>query len=1563
MSAHRRAMPPRTKLRRTATAALVAVASSLGFFAAAGPAAAAGPWFVAPLGLNTNNCLSAGTPCATVTGVLAKAGFVDGDVINVANGTYLDRPLFQAKTADVRGAGAGTIFNGSATSWGMASAIGNAKTLRLSNLRITNGKTATGAGLPIASGQVIATDVTINGNNATTNANGVGGGTYVAAGASLTMNNGSLATNTANAGGGAAYVVAGGTLSLNNTAVSSNSAPVAGGVYNLGTTSTTGGTFNANSSGFGGALATAGTATISGTAFTSNPSSNQGGAVFANTGTLTVNGGSTFSGNTAVSGGAIFQQAGTTNVSQSTSFANNSATNGGAVFQVNGAMNLGNSTFTLNNATNQGGAVYSANGTVSSSNASFQTNTAGSLGGAVTVAAGTANLTGGGISGNSALNAGGLYNGGTTTLDGLVLTSNSANGGTTSNGGNAGAIYNSAALIVKNSTFNFNKAVANTNATPGVTGYGGAIASFSLAAAGAPTLTFTNTTINGDNGGTPVSGGNATIGGAIAALGNIGAGGSATVLNGTGLTLSKNVALAGGGIYASGPVTLTNSTVTQNKATHASAGLGGGIYTLPQVASSTLTLDNTDVTGNDGTAGGGGIVTTMNAVVKNGSAVNNNTGAIGAGIYTAAPVSVTSSEVKGNSASNSGGGIYAAAAVTLADSSIDDNTAAFLGGGLSTTETAGSFAMTGGTLSGNNAFGGGGAFIGSSLNASFDDTDLIGNTSTGANFGGGAVLSAGQVSINKAQILDNKADGASGLGGALFSGTADENITTSLKVTNSTLSGNEAFAGSAVWAGSSKPSSTNKTSISNSTITGNVSQSAVGAVQVYNGTSVTGSTITDNTASGGANAIGGLVGMTANLVSLSGSILSGNSGHQCATAVNDGGSNLLSPNDATCALSAAPAKGNVFAAPQLGALANNGGPTKTLLPGPTSPALDKISASTGTGVNDALTGNAITLCGAGATDQRGTSRPQGAKCDIGAVEADQIVPTLSGPSSATYSVGVAGAPQEFTSAGSPQPVLSATGLPNGVTFTDHGDGTGTLAGTPGPNTGGVHAITVKATNEAGSDSIAFTLTITQAPALAGPTGATYTVGQPGGPTTFTSTGHPTPALSSLGVLPAGVGFTDNGDGSGAYAGTPGAGTGGVYNLTVKAANGTPPDATAPFALTVNQAPALAGPSAANFTVGTSSDSGEYVGTGFPVPTLSATGLPSGLSLVGTGAGEAKISGSAANGTGGVYPGVVVKAANGVGSDATQNVTVTVNEAPELVGPTEARWVTGTANSIGFSSDGFPQAVLTYAGTLPAGLSFVDNGNGSATISGTAPANAVGSYTITVTASNGQSPDATKSVLIEVVPPLSISTTSLPNAAYKTAYSAQVTASGGQPAYSFEIVSGALPAGLSMNSFGLITGSATAATGTFTFTVKVIDSLDPAQTATKQLSITLVKGNTQMDVTAIISGVQPNGDLSINVGLVEADIRGGFPLRPVSGASVVFKSGTKTVCTGISNAAGHAQCSQNLLDALLTPLKGSLTATFAGNATWNGSSATAGAFQPGSSGSGGGGNLLTLLLGG
>jgi hypothetical protein len=94
-----------------------------------------------------------------------------------------------------------------------------------------------------------------------------------------------------------------------------------------------------------------------------------------------------------------------------------------------------------------------------------------------------------------------------------------------------------------------------------------------------------------------------------------------------------------------------------------------------------------------------------------------------------------------------------------------------------------------------------------------------------------------------------------------------------------------------------------------------------------------------------------------------------------------------------------------------------------------------------------------------------------------------------------------------------------------------------------------------------------------APAAAAPTitsanNTTFTVGT-AGTFTVTTTGSPTPTLSVSGTLPTGVTFTDNGNGTATIAGTPGAGTAGSYPITITASNGTAPDATQNFTLTVS----------------------------------------------------------------------------------------------------------------------------------------------------------------------------------------------------------------------------------------------------------------------------------------------------------------------------------------------------------------------------------------------------------
>jgi hypothetical protein len=147
--------------------------------------------------------------------------------------------------------------------------------------------------------------------------------------------------------------------------------------------------------------------------------------------------------------------------------------------------------------------------------------------------------------------------------------------------------------------------------------------------------------------------------------------------------------------------------------------------------------------------------------------------------------------------------------------------------------------------------------------------------------------------------------------------------------------------------------------------------------------------------------------------------------------------------------------------PDLGPLTNNGGPTPTLLPSANSPAVGAIPSPTT--VNDVL------VCGPGAFDQRGVPRPTpGPSCSIGAVEAAPgSAPIITSANSIVFSAGT-NASFTVTTSGVPPPELSVStgtaqsGLPQGVNFTDKGNGTATLSGIA--TTPGSYTFTITASN-------------------------------------------------------------------------------------------------------------------------------------------------------------------------------------------------------------------------------------------------------------------------------------------------------------------------------------------------------------------------------------------------------------------------------------------------------------------------------------------------------------------
>jgi hypothetical protein len=275
---------------------------------------------------------------------------------------------------------------------------------------------------------------------------------------------------------------------------------------------------------------------------------------------------------------------------------------------------------------------------------------------------------------------------------------------------------------------------------------------------------------------------------------------------------------------------------------------------------------------------------------------------------------------------------------------------------------------------------------------------------------------------------------------------------------------------------------------------------------------------------------------------------------------------------------------------------------------------------------------------------------------------------------------------------------------------------------------------------------------TQAPAITSANSTTFIVGQPGS-FTVTTTGSPTPSITRGGAaLPAGVNFVDNGDGTGTLSGTPAAGTAGTYAITFTANNGVPPNAVQNFTLTVAQTPAITSANATTFTVG-AAGSFTVTTTGFPAPSITRGGvaLPSGVNFIDNGNGTGTLSGTPAAGTGGTYA-ITFTATNVAGSSPTQNFTLTVNDAPVITSANATTFTVGQPGSFTVTTTGFPTPSIAQGGALPAGVNYIDNGNGTGTLSGTPAANAGGVYPLTFTASNGVPPNAVQNFSLTVQAP-------------------------------------------------------------------------------------------------------------------------------------------------------------------------------------------------------------------
>jgi len=392
---------------------------------------------------------------------------------------------------------------------------------------------------------------------------------------------------------------------------------------------------------------------------------------------------------------------------------------------------------------------------------------------------------------------------------------------------------------------------------------------------------------------------------------------------------------------------------------------------------------------------------------------------------------------------------------------------------------------------------------GADTSAHVVDTTISGNGDAGIEVDGGSASVRGATIDRNADggvvveddghvdITTTTLDGNVGVGLVLDGGTTSGSLVSSTVSNTSPLDSESEPYGAGVLVFPN-----GDVTIENSTLDGNTGQ---GLALLGGSATVKSSTVAGTKPAANASDLpsGGLVSAVpdhpAGTLTATSTVVAGSKA--CVGTVHDDGYNLAS--DATCGFSAS---GSVNSGTtKLGPLADHGGATRTVLPAKDSDAIDAIPTGKST-------------CLDGAKDQRGVARPQGPRCDVGAVEVAQtplvVSPTTlpAGTVGEHYRVqlkasGGLGAPYTFS-------LKAGESLPPGL----HLSPTGVVSGVP--SKAGHFEVTVSV-----DDPVLVSLTIRIRPAAASPSPSPVPAPAPepgppsnGGGSTLPDTGAPANAV-------------------------------------------------------------------------------------------------------------------------------------------------------------------------------------------------------------------------------------------------------------------------------------------------------------------------------------------------------------------------------------------------------------------------------------------------------------------
>ncbi len=279
--------------------------------------------------------------------------------------------------------------------------------------------------------------------------------------------------------------------------------------------------------------------------------------------------------------------------------------------------------------------------------------------------------------------------------------------------------------------------------------------------------------------------------------------------------------------------------------------------------------------------------------------------------------------------------------------------------------------------------------------------------------------------------------------------------------------------------------------------------------------------------------------------------------------------------------------------------------------------------------------------------------------------------------------------------------------------------------------------------------------------------------------------------------------------------------------------------------------------------------------------------------------------------------LVIASCGGSGSDPVSGGGSTTSSALPLTLtcslPNATAFQFYTGSCIGSGGTG-TLGYFISSGSLPAGLK-LDGSSGA--IAGVPTQ--VGSSTFTVEVSDSASHPQTASYAasLAVNSSLTLSCTFPSTSTTGTAIQGSCLTSGGDAPLSFSIASGALPAGLSINNSGYITGTLTTP-GTSSFVVQVSDSATPPETATQSINNFVVTAGTlhlycpdQQDKTQMpykgtcgVQGGTPPFTYTVLSGTTAPGIS--FDTSTATASGIPTKAGTYSFLVKISDSGSPVQ---------------------------------------------------------